>query len=542
MRIGVLQINSTLGDFSGNAQKIVEGLRWAKDQRCDLAIFPECALMGYHPVDLLERTSVVEEQLRHLALLHQQIPKSLTAIVGAITKSRKKHGKPFQNSAVVLRKGKKPVVFAKQLLPTYDVFDEARHIEPGDLRKNIFRVGRHKVLVSICEDIWAWKQPGVRSPYGANPLLGVKPGSVDLVVNLSASPFTDEKADQRRFVVSRTARQLRAPVVYANLVGGQDELVFDGRSLWCASNGRICHEGGAFQEDRYAMELAALSRPRGLRPAAPAFESGVDARARAIELGLRDFVRKSGFRKAHLGLSGGIDSAVVAALAVRALGPEKVSVLALPGPFSQPQSEQLAVEQAHRMGVSISVISIQRAYEQFLAALGRPAGDVTLVEENLQARIRATLLMAYSNREQSLLINTSNKSEMAVGYTTIYGDMCGAICPLGDVLKTEVYQLAAFLNSEHEWIPRAVIERAPSAELRPNQKDQDSLPAYDELDAAVERLVEGFAPPTNRLDQRVLEMLMKSEFKRWQSPPVLKLTAHAFGRGRRLPIAHRAFF
>lgn len=540
MRIALAQIDAFLGDFEGNAEKILNFTKRARERRCDLVVFPEAALFGYHPVDLLERPSIVEAQERAMREVHKRLPKGIAILVGAIVRNTSRGGKGYWNAAVLLQKGQKPKIFPKTLLPTYDVFDESRHIEPGDVSRNIFRFKGKRILVTVCEDIWAWprKDNPFFSTYGRNPLREVKRGGVDLVVNLSASPFTHSKLKNRRLVVASTAKHFKTPVVYVNMVGGQDELIFDGGSFVADARGRVLGQCVRFAEDLNVFDVndgkvAGLSDVDDQTP---------ETTRRALVLGLRDFVRKTGFKKVHFGLSGGIDSALVACLAVDALGPDAVTAVALPGPFSADVSLSAAREMAERLGVRFLEMPISSLYDEAVRDLDRALGksDFGLMHENIQARLRGLLLMGLSNREGSLLLGTSNKSELAVGYSTLYGDMIGALMPIGDLLKTEVYALARHYNSEHELIPSIIIDRAPSAELRANQKDQDSLPPYEELDAAVRRLAVGFAPARTDVERRVLEMMFKSEFKRWQSPPVLKVSDHAFGRGRRFPVAHRA--
>lgn len=540
MRIALAQIDPTLGAFSENREKILNFIKRAHQQDSDLIVFPEASLFGYHPVDLLERPTVVREQEAELKKLARQIPAGITVVVGAITTNSKPAGKPFLNSAVLLEKGKAPKIFAKQLLPTYDVFDEGRHIEPGDTTKNIVRIKGKRVLITICEDIWGWsKNARGREIYMSNPLKKIKSSSVDLVVNLSASPFTETKRQFRRQMVQQTAAHFKKPMVYVNMVGAQDELIFDGGSFVLSPQGDELARCARFEEDMVIWD--SNSKKGDLRPQP---QDKTDLIRQAIVMGIRDFARKVGFGRAHLGLSGGIDSAVVVCLAAEALGAKSVTAIGLPGPFNSPQSLDLAKKLAERLGVQWKVVDIAKPYESVVEALHAGLGkfEFGVVNENIQARLRQVMLMAYGNLSGSLLLNTSNKSELAVGYSTLYGDLAGGLSPIGDLLKEEVYALAELYNSEKEIIPQEIIKRPPSAELRPNQKDEDSLPPYSELDPAVKRMVENYRAPRTDLDRRILEMMMKSEFKRWQAPPILKVSDHAFGRGRRLPIAHKAIF
>lgn len=540
MRIALAQMNAHLGDFSGNRKTILSLIKAAQERRADLVIFPEASLFGYHPMDLLERPEVVEDQLRELKSLEKQIPKGILVLVGAITKNTYKTGKPYFNSAVLLSAGKPAKVFPKHLLPAYDVFDEGRHIEPGNsMEKNIFKFKGKNILVTVCEDIWGWdgdKKPGF-SKYGTNPLKSVPKSKVDLVVNLSASPFTDVKVKNRRATTLKTAKHFNTPLIYVNMVGAQDEIIFDGGSFAIDRKGKLLAQSIQFQEDLNIVDLE--TGEGGFRELNDSID---EQRRQAIVLGLRDFARKTGFNKFHVGSSGGIDSAVTACLAVDALGPQNVKTIALPSRFNAPKSLKLAQQLAENLGVDFLEMPIGDIYQTMLKTFDKVSGHkgFDLVNENMQARIRGSLLMAMSNFEGSMLLATSNKSELAMGYSTLYGDMNGGLMPLGDLLKTEVYSLANHYNREYELIPNEIITRPPSAELAPNQKDEDTLPPYEKLDPVVEKFVEGFSSPRGTLDKRVLKSLFSTEFKRWQSAPVLKVSEHAFGMGRRLPIAHVA--
>lgn len=538
MRLAIGQINSRLGDFIGNKDKILEWTQRAAESGCDLVVFPEASLFGYHPVDLLERPSLVKQQTAVLKKLHAELPQKVGVLIGAIVENTGA-GKAFWNAAVFLERGSKPKIFAKQLLPTYDVFDESRHIQPGDVTRNILKFKGQNILITICEDIWAWPlKTGPRfSRYKENPIKKIKPSAVDLVLNLSASPFTLSKLRNRQHVVRETARHLRAPLVYVNMVGAQDELIFDGGSFAVDAKGKRLVQCERFQEDFSSFEI-----PGAKGPIASIETNDVTCIRQALVLGIRDYVAKTGFQKIHLGLSGGLDSAVVACLAVEAIGPSHVTTFALPGPFSSPDSARWAARLAKNLKVSHFELPIKSSYDfalkEFETVVGHAAFGVT--NENLQARLRGVYLMSYSNRAGSLLLGTSNKSEMAVGYGTLYGDLCAGLQPIGDLLKTEVYSLAHEYNKETEVIPKEIVDRAPSAELRAHQKDQDSLPPYETLDPIVKKLVEGFHKPRTDLERKILSMMMKSEFKRWQSAPILKVSDHAFGRGRRFPVAHSA--
>ncbi|UOF00472.1 NAD+ synthase [Bdellovibrio reynosensis] len=537
MRIALAQINPVLGDFSSNKEKILSFIQQAQQRKCELVVFPECALFGYHPFDLLEREKIVAKQEAELKDLVKKIPANIGVIFGLITKNPEKMGRPYYNSAVFVAKGQKPRFFHKQLLPTGDVFDEARFIEVGDVSKNYFTWKGKKFFLTICEDIWAWPNAKGQSPYRYNPLTKVKKQKVDLVINISASPYFVGKMKQREFVTAKTAQHFKAPMMYVNLVGAQDEIIFDGGSFVIDKNGKKILSCQQFDEDINVIDLK-TSETWNTTPKIPKTEE----LRRALVLGIRDFCIKTGLKKVHFGLSGGIDSAVVAALAVDALGPANVTAIALPGPFNAEKSLTLARDLAGNLGIDFKIVELGGLYEDVVKSLEKNLGlkDFGLVHENLQARLRGITLMAYSNKENSLLLTTSNKSEYAAGYSTLYGDMCGGLAPLGDLLKNQVYELARFYNQQSELIPLEIIDRAPSAELRPNQTDQDSLPPYDVLDKSVSDLVEKCAPTKNATDKWLLPMLMRSEFKRWQAPPILKVSQHSFGRGRRYPIAHKA--
>lgn len=536
MRIGFAQINPTLGDFADNKDKILARVIEAKEKKCALVIFPECALYGYHPFDLLEYENVVKAQIKELQNLHKSIPAGIGVIVGAIIPNDKSPTRSYFNSAVLLEKGKKPRVFSKTLLPAGDVFDEGRFFDSSDVSKNYFTFKGKKFLLTICEDIWAWPYKGSAGHYSVNPIRALKKTKLDLVINMSASPWHPNKVRQREEVIRQTARHLGAPLLYVNLVGAQDELIFDGRSFLYDKKGVRRAEGLAFEEDLNVFDLETLE---AWSPAAPM--SADEELRRALVLGIRDFCRKTGIGRIHLGLSGGIDSALAVCLAVDALGPSNVRAFALPGPFNEARSLNLAHQLAKALGIAFESIEIEGIYKNILGQISKPLGieGFSVVNENLQARIRGMILMAAANRYGSLLLATSNKSELATGYATLYGDLCGGLAPLGDLTKDQVYRLSRLYNKDRELIPSEIIDRPPSAELRPNQKDQDSLPPYEKLDQAVSNVVANSLTPKSETELWLMEQLKKSEFKRWQAPPILKVSTRSFGRGRRFPIAYR---
>ncbi len=537
MRVALAQINSTVGDFSGNRERILAAARRAAAAGADLALFPELSLFGYPPLDLLERSAAIGAQLTELKKLHKGMPTGIALLVGAIVRSDKKTGKPYRNSAVLLRAGEKPKFFFKELLPAYDVFDEARFVERGRVKDGLFKFKGLRIQMTVCEDIWGWDLPKRPSPYVVNPLKGLRRGSCDLVLNMSASPFMRRKAGLRREIVRATAKHFGVPVVYVNAVGGQDELVFDGGSFVADPKGRILCEAARFAEDLVVFDTAG---PRGPVKGRTCSETGLVREA--LVLGIRDFARKTGLERAHLGLSGGIDSAVVACLAVDALGAANVSGFTMPGPFNAAASKTLAEELGRNLGIRVIDVPITSAYETALAALQGSIGafEFGVVNENMQSRLRGLFMMAIANKENSLLLTTGNKSEYATGYATLYGDMCGGLAPIGDLVKGEVYDLARLCNRDRRIIPEAILTRPPSAELRPNQTDQDSLPPYEELDAAVRRLIERGRPARTGMERWLMGAISRNEFKRWQAPPILKVSAKAFGLGRRYPIANRA--
>ncbi|MBX3039891.1 MAG: NAD+ synthase [Bdellovibrionaceae bacterium] len=537
MRIAIAQINPTLGDFKGNKQLILDRVFEAQGKGSRLVVFPECALFGYHPFDLLERQKIVRRQFQELKSLEKKIPKGIAVLVGLLTENPSKKGRPYFNTAALLESGKKTKFFNKTLLPTGDVFDEARFIEPGDMRKNFFTLDRKKFFLSICEDIWAWPEEDGSSPYLVNPMSKVPRQGCDFVINMSASPWFPGKIERRRRVVEATAKHFKAPVLYTNLVGAQDEVIFDGRSFVTDKKGRVVFECEAFEEDLNVFNLETLQSWTPSRP----LRSKDDELRSALVLGIRDFCRKTNLSKVHLGLSGGIDSALVACLAVDALGPGAVETFALPGPFSAPESLSWARELAKNLHINFREVSITPFYETLKKGLEKSLGidSFGIVHENLQSRLRGMVLMAFSNQTQSLLLTTGNKSEYATGYATLYGDMCGGLAPIGDLTKRQVFQLSKFYNRDREIIPSGIIDRPPSAELRPNQKDQDSLPPYEVLDAAVVNVVEKGRESRGETEAWLLDRVFKTEFKRWQAPPILKASSHSFGRGRRFPVAHR---
>jgi NAD+ synthase (glutamine-hydrolysing) len=542
MKIAVAQIDTTIGDFSGNFRKILNLGRRAEREGADLVLFPELAVCGYPPRDLVERRAFVSESERAAARIARSSGRALW-LYGSLERNPARAGRRVFNAAIAAREGRIVARYHKRLLPTYDVFDEGRYIEPGR-RPLVLRLRGRRIGVTICEDIWNdktfWKHP----LYPTDPVRDMKPLRLDLHANISASPWTLGKARLRERMMKQIARQTGVPLVSCNLVGGNDNLVFDGGSSAFDRRGRLVARGHSFREDFWMIAL-----PEGTGPVRQR-ETDVARLRSALVLALSDYAAKCGFSSAVLGLSGGIDSAVTATLAAEALGADRVVGVAMPGPYSSPGSLRDARDLAKRLGIrllEIPILPIFEAYRKVLApALG--AGGHGAVEENIQARIRGAILMALSNRFGHLVLSTGNKSEIAVGYCTLYGDMAGGYALLSDVPKTLVYALAHELNRATERIPPASITKEPSAELRPNQKDSDSLPPYGVLDPLIEALVDLSIPPPAAarragvaiaLARDIARRIDHNEYKRRQMPPGPKVTARGFGEGRRYPIAQK---
>ncbi|MGH1468909.1 MAG: NAD+ synthase [Bdellovibrionales bacterium] len=523
MDIAIAQINSHLGNLHLNTQKIIEYCNKASEEDSNFIVFPELSLLGYSPNDLLERPELYPEQQKVLKAISEKIPKKISLLLGCLNKE---NGRLF-NSAVLIQNNTVKKYFNKTLLPNYDVFDESRHFHSGNLNKNFFTLKGKKILVTICEDLWF----SDKDKYKKDPLnsLTNKP---DYIVSLNASPFEAGKQKVREDIVKNISQKFSCPVAYVNTVGAQDELIFDGLSFITDSKGKVTTRLPAFKEHLYTGGKVLSKTPSRF--------SSIES---ALVLGVKDYFLKTGFSKAHLGLSGGIDSALVIYLAAKALGPENVTGIALPGPHSSKLSLQLAKKLSKNLGTNFIKHDTNKVYNQFIKDFDKtfekqPFG---LMHENVQARLRALTLMAFSNNKNSLLLATSNKSELTVGYSTLYGDQCGAIMPIGDLLKTDVFKLCKWINkrSKTELIPGRIITRPPSAELRANQKDSDSLPDYEKLDKSIQKVITLQKKPTNVLDRWVLNRSYISEFKRWQAAPILKISEHAYGIGRRMPIAHK---
>ncbi len=558
MRIGLAQINPIIGDFSGNCAKILDYARRASD--CDLLVFPELALCGYPPMDLLDQPSFADENLKALRSLQRSLPPSLAVAIGHVERNYEAQGKPYLNVVSIIHQGALVFSQAKTLLPTYDVFDEARYFEPARKRE-VFPFKGERIGIAICEDLWGENLAG---RYAQDPVHELLNAGATVVLAPSASPFHAGKLDIRKALVKRLATTGGLPVVYVNAIGANDSLIFDGRSFAMGPSGAILGMAG-WEEELLVLDLPQAlgdsiqacievmeAKTPTLSPAQIQEAASAEAFAEieaALVLGIRDYMAKCGFTKAHLGLSGGIDSALVAVLAAKAIGPENLTCISLPSRYSSEHSKSDAQDLAQRLGCRYESLAIEDTFSASLASLGPLFAGTKpdLTEENLQARIRGILLMAFSNKHNSMLLTTGNKSEIAAGYCTLYGDMCGALAVIGDLYKTEVYGLSRFINRGKEIIPASSISKPPSAELRPGQVDQDSLPPYEVLDAILEHYIEGnmaleeisalgFEPA---LVKRVISMVAKAEYKRRQAAPVLKVSPKAFGTGRRIPIARK---
>jgi NAD+ synthase (glutamine-hydrolysing) len=543
VKIALAQINPTIGDFDGNAQKILEFTRRAEQGGADLVLFPELAVCGYPPADLLEKPSFVARAGQVVEQLAACTAHSRTAILcGYVTPAHHGTGKRVMNSAALLRNGHIEFVQSKMLLPFYDVFDEQRYFAPAP-KQRLFPLAGRQVALTICEDAWNDKSFWENRLYTIDPVEELMRAGGSIILNISASPYWRDKRQTRRDMLAAIARHHAKPVLMVNQVGGNDSLIFDGSSIALGRNGEVIAQAASFEEDLILVDTESLTGDMH-----PQIDNEDEAIFRALVLGTRDYIHKCGFSRAIVALSGGIDSAIVAAIAVEALGKENVLGIGMPSPYSSQGSIDDSRHLAENLGIRFDVVPITGLFEQYNQALAPIFAGLQpgITEENIQSRIRGNLVMALSNKFNSLVLTTGNKSEMATGYCTLYGDMVGALAVIGDVVKTEVYALARHLNGEREVIPVSIIEKPPSAELRPDQKDTDSLPPYDILDPILEAYVERYETPEQiaailgvdiELVRRVVKLVERSEYKRQQAAPVLKVTAKAFGMGRRFPIA-----
>jgi NAD+ synthase (glutamine-hydrolysing) len=560
MKLALAQINPTVGDIAGNGRRILEFIGRAEAAGAHTVVFPELCLVGYPPKDLLLKPKFIDDNLRAIEQIARSV-NSIHAIIGFAQRNPGPVGRPLHNAVAVLHAGRIISQHFKTLLPSYDVFDETRYFEPGpaDQRNQLVRIGEIPVGLSICEDLWNDERLISRRLYHQNPIADLHAAGAQLMINSSASPFVVGKHDFRLQLFAAQARQFGRPLIYVNQVGGNDELVFDGNSAVFDAQGNLIAQAKDFEEDLLILEL-----PRGPKLLTTDHElltptqhsSGIESIHKALVLGLRDYLRKCGFRSAVLGLSGGIDSAVTCAVAVAALGADKVVGVAMPSRFSSDHSIADAKALAQNLGIEFHIVPLEpmhAAYESTLyphftqhSALSTQDSE-NLTDQNVQARIRGGILMAFSNRFGHLLLTTGNKSEVSVGYCTLYGDMCGGLAVISDVPKTTIYEMAEFINRQagRDLIPRNSISKPPSAELRPNQTDQDSLPPYDLLDAILFRYVEEEKSAAEIVKEgfdvatvlRVIRLCDRSEYKRRQAAPGLKVTSRAFGFGRRMPIA-----
>jgi NAD+ synthase (glutamine-hydrolysing) len=541
VKIALAQINVTVGDFTGNSEKIIQYALRARERQADVVLFPELCVCGYPPRDLVEKSAFV---VRNREVVEEIARKTvgITSVVGFVTPAHEETGKSVMNSAAVLRDGKIVAVQSKRLLPTYDVFDEMRNFAPASSQQVIDLQGL-PVALTICEDAWNDKTYWNRRLYSSDPVEELIGAGGKIVLNISASPFHVGKRELRCDIVRAIAKHHKRPVALVNQVGGNDQLVFDGSSVVFAPDGRTIAQAKSFEEDLILFDTDTITGDIH-----PQIQGELETAYAALVLGTRDYVRKCGFQKVIIGLSGGIDSALTAAIAVEALGPENVIGVGMPSEYSSEGSVTDARDLASNLGVRFEVVPIKDIFKEYLAAL-QPvfAGlkeDVT--EENIQARIRGTLLMAFSNKFNALVLTTGNKSELGVGYCTLYGDMVGGLAVISDVPKTMVYRLCKYINSRGKVIPESTMTKPPSAELRPGQMDSDSLPPYEVLDRILEDYVEdsksareiaqnhGFE---QSLVERIIRLIERSEYKRQQAAPGIKISEKAFGVGRRFPIA-----
>jgi NAD+ synthase/NAD+ synthase (glutamine-hydrolysing) len=544
VKIALGQINPTIGDFSGNSKKIIDFARQARARGAELVLFPELAVCGYPPRDLLEKPAFVARSRQVVEEIARAVPE-IAVICGFVSPAKVETGKSVMNSAAVLCGGQVQFVQSKMLLPTYDVFDELRYFAPAASQR-VYPFGGRRMAVTICEDAWNDKHFWHRRLYSVDPVEELLHSGADLVLNISASPFHLKKRELRREMLETIARDSKVTVVFVNQVGGNDSLVFDGSSFVIAPDGRTVARGKSFEEDLVLFDSETLQGDMHEQI------GGEEASAyAALVLGTRDYVRKCGFKKVLVGLSGGIDSALTAAIAVDAVGAENVTGVAMPSQYSSEGSVRDAQELACKLGVRFKIVPIQEIFDNYRKALAPvfAGSPEDVAEENIQSRIRGNILMALSNKFRELVLTTGNKSELAVGYCTLYGDMVGGLAVISDVPKTLVYRLSHYVNARRPVIPQSTLEKPPSAELRPGQLDSDALPPYDVLDNILEDFVEDYHTAEQIAAERgydlklvhdVIRMIERSEYKRQQAAPGIKITPKAFGFGRRFPIAQKS--
>jgi NAD+ synthase (glutamine-hydrolysing) len=541
MLIALAQFNPTVGDFEGNSARILDLANQAKRRGAGLAVFSELSLCGYFPLDLLERPAFIQRNLDALKSIAAQMP--LPAIVGYVGRvDPGRAGKSIANKAALISEGRIVFEQSKMLLPTYDVFDESRYFQPGE-KHFVYGLGREQLGITVCEDVWNDKTFWTKPRYTRDPVTELVAQGTSVVINISASPYTIEKRALRLEMLRSSALHHERPVIYVNQVGGDDSLIFDGASIAFTASGKIAAQAKAFEEDLVLFDTVTEQGEVHDQPV-----NEIAYAYQALVLGTRDYVRKCNFRKTIVGLSGGVDSAVVASIAVDALGKENVLGVSMPGPFSSEGSKTDARQLAANLDMEFLTIPISEVFNSYERALAPAFGDrpADTAEENIQARIRGNYLMALSNKFGSMVLSTGNKSENAVGYCTLYGDMAGGLAVISDVPKMMVYELADHINREREVIPRSTIDKAPSAELRPDQKDSDSLPPYETLDRILKAYIEEVQSPEEiaesfgydlKLVRDIALRVDRNEYKRKQAAPGLKITSRAFGFGRPFPIA-----
>jgi len=537
MRIVLAQLNPIIGDIKGNLAKIIKAIDEARAIKAEIILFSELVLCGYPAEDLLHIPDFITENEIALEAI-VQATKGITVVVGTIRRNKNENGKHLYNSAAVIVDQKLMGYQDKILLPTYDVFDERRYFEPGKLSK-IWQINNKRVGITICEDVWGHTEH--ESNYLSNPVIELKKQNPDFVFNLSASPYSINQLKNRMTICENAAKTMSAPLFYCNQIGANDSLIFDGYSMVFNEKGDLLDIAKGFAEDFLVVDLPLNLKPKKIE------ENSVSDLYQALVLGCRDYFHKLKFKKAVLGISGGIDSALVACIAVDALGPDNVLCIAMPSRFSSPESLTDAKKLCQNLGCKFKEISIETPFVAYLNLLephfqNKPF-DVT--EENMQARIRGMILMAFSNKYGSIVLATGNKSELALGYCTLYGDMCGGLAVIGDVTKSQVYALSNWINREKEIIPKNSLTKAPSAELRPNQKDQDTLPDYEIVDNVLniyleehlspDQIAKKFNYPLN-IVKDLIKKIHQNEYKRYQAPPALRVSGRAFTVGRRFPI------
>lgn len=541
MKLAMAQINPTIGDFDGNMAKMREAIQKATAFDADLIVFPEMTTTGYPPKDFLEHQDFIKKNLDLLSILIKTT-KGIAVLCGHIDFSNKETGKPLVNAGILFVDGRVLARFSKRLLPTYDVFDETRYFEPAEDSTLIEFKGK-RIGLTICEDIWNDRDFFPRRIYHCDPIVELVNKGANLIINISASPYYHGKRELKVEMLRNVARKYGVPVVYVNQVGGNDDLLFDGCSLALGPDGKVCTQAAEFEADLVIFDTERLEGDKRDQP----LEDQASI-LNGLIMGTRDYMEKLGFQRAIVGLSGGIDSSLVLYIAVRAFGKENVMGVAMPSPYSSKESVEDARELSKNLGVECRIIPITDIFESYLQSL-RPnfqGLDQDVTEENIQARIRGNLLMALSNKFGAIVLSTGNKSEIAVGYCTLYGDMSGGLAVISDVPKTMVYDLTRYINSKEKAIPERVLTKPPSAELRPNQIDQDSLPPYEILDPILDHYIENKKGPNSIAElgydpyvvKQVIGMINKNEYKRKQAPIGLKITSKAFGHGRRYPIAH----